>query len=47
MTFIRIGKSLLWGVVFEIIMHVYGTFTPEMYYWTIISSLMKVINAIM
>jgi hypothetical protein len=46
MTFICIEKSLLWGVVFEIIMHVYETFTPEMYSWTAISSLKKVINAI-
>jgi hypothetical protein len=46
MTFIRIGKSLLWGVVFEIIMRVYGTFTPKMYSWTVILLLRKVINAI-
>jgi hypothetical protein len=46
MTFIRIGKSLLWGVIFEIIMHVYGTFAPKMYSWTVISSLWKVINDI-
>jgi hypothetical protein len=46
MTFIRIGKSLLWGVIFEIIMHIYGTFSPKMYSWTTISSLRKVINAI-
>jgi hypothetical protein len=44
--FVRIGKSLLWGIVFEIIMHVYGTFAPKMYSWTIISLLRKVINAI-
>jgi TRAP-type mannitol/chloroaromatic compound transport system permease small subunit len=27
MAFIRIGKSLLWGVIFEIIMHVWNFHT--------------------
>jgi hypothetical protein len=38
---IRIGKSLLWGVVFEIIMHVWNFRSANA-----ILSLRKVINAI-
>jgi hypothetical protein len=45
MTFIRSVKSLLWGIVFKLSC-MYGIFAPYMYSWTTISSLRKVISAI-
>jgi hypothetical protein len=41
-----LGSLYCGGMVFEIIKHVYGTFAPEMYSWTVISLLRKVINDI-
>jgi hypothetical protein len=45
MAYIRIGKSLLWGIILKLSC-MYKTFAPDMYTWTTISSLRKVINTI-